>query len=197
MFRLTRGRIGWRGAYFKNSSTKYIYFILFITRIIAYIFFILSSLFLWDSCRFAMCTCLQIPYLVLHIRIVNVTQRNECLLNGLRRCPTEYVMRSTCLIICSRFTTATKWLLSHHRSRGLVIDIEISRSWFKFFQSAVNKISALCKCYCIKRRLYKISPHLCYLLILTINSTSQCKRRCCINQIHCIIQISVFVYINC
>lgn len=35
-----------------------------------------------------------------------------------------------------------------------------------------------------------------YLLILTINSASQCKRSCCTNQLHCVIQICIFVDIN-
>lgn len=136
----------------------------------------------------------RIRYLF-HIRIGNVTKGNEGLLDGLRRCPTDYVMRPTCLIVSTGFTTTTKRLLSHNRSRGLIIDVEIAGSCFKLFQSAVNKFSAMWHCYCNKE-LWLIVILCYYLLILTINSASQCKRSWCTNQLHRLIQICIFVYIN-
>lgn len=153
MFRLTRGGIGCRGVYFKNSSTKYIYFLLsFHYSYFSISFILYCSFFFMRFLSFCLCVSarsFRIRYLF-HIRIGNVTQGNECLLDGLRRCPTEYVMRSTCLVVSTGFTTATKRLLSHNRSRRLIIDVEIAGSCFKLFQSAINKISAMRNCNCNK-----------------------------------------------
>lgn len=134
------------------QQNTYTFFFLFITRILAYVLYCIVVFFFMRFLSFCLCVSarsFRIRYLF-HIRIGNVTQGNECLLDRLRRCPTEYVMRSTCLVVSTGFTTATKRLLSHNRSRGLIIDVEIAGSCFKLFQSAVNKISAMRNCNCNK-----------------------------------------------
>lgn len=78
--------------------------------------------------------------LLAHVWIVDVPQRHKGLLDGLRRGPAQNIMWSSGLVIGAGHPAASEWLLAHHGSSGLVVDVEVSSGHFKLLQSALDEI---------------------------------------------------------
>jgi hypothetical protein len=60
------------------------------------------------------------------IRVAVICPRHECFLDRARRNPTDQIPNRSSLVIRTGHATATERLLADHRSRGLVIDVEVS-----------------------------------------------------------------------
>jgi len=58
-------------------------------------------------------------------------------------------MWSSGLVIGARHSTTAEWLLAHHGSSGLVVDVEVSGGHFELLQSALDEFPER-KCYKIK-----------------------------------------------
>ena len=82
-------------------------------------------------------------FLLAHVRIIDIAQRNESFLDGLHGGPSGDVLRTSGLVVGAAHPGAAEWLLSHNASSRFVVDVEIAGRDFELLESVLQELLVL------------------------------------------------------